>query len=66
MVWAATFIKAWQRYSNRLAMDWGTYNRTKAEVVRKRFYGTPRISPITNETEVRWALDSSRCLTRAL
>ena len=46
--WAAGFIKAWQRRANRLAMEWGTYKRTKAEVVRKEFHGEPRVSAITN------------------
>ena len=54
VLWAAAFIKAWQRYSHRLSMDWGTFNRTRAEVVRQKFYGAPRISPVTNERELHY------------
>jgi hypothetical protein len=52
--WAAGFIKAWQRRANRLAMEWGTFNRNNVEVVRKEFYGEPRVSAITNETELHY------------
>ena len=54
MVWASAFIKAWQRKQNRLAMEWGTISRIRAEVVRKGYYGIRRISPITNESEVHY------------
>ena len=38
-----------------LSLEWGVWNRQAAEVVRKEYYGTPRISPVTNESELHYA-----------
>ncbi len=53
-VWATALLKAWTRRANKLSMEWGTIHREQAEVVRKQFKGKPRVSPITNQTELHY------------
>ena len=47
-------LKAWQRRANKLALDWGVTNRQQTEVVREAFYGSPRVSPVTGDTELHY------------
>lgn len=50
-LWTIVFIKCWRRREHEHALDWGTYNIEKAELIRTEFVGELRKSPVTGKME---------------
>eukprot|EP01137_Pigoraptor_chileana_P028268 Opistho-2@11958 len=57
IVWAALFLRFWERASATYAHTWNTREtKEKADLVRLAFYGEPRKSPVTGAEEVHFPL----------
>jgi hypothetical protein len=51
IIWAALFLRFWERRQNSLQVKWDTADFEAEEVDRFEFEGTWKVSPITTEME---------------
>lgn len=66
MIWMTVFLEIWKRSSNRMALRWGTINRSSLERPRPAYFGQLQRSDVTGLVE-RWAkVENSASLITAL